>query len=123
MADQPPLSAKNSGDFHYANQQRFSDQALDLICCCALFTTLDTLAVSSFFHGDVQASEIRACFYKMVDDNHPIYLHWSHTHPLDHLRAINHILEPIERAEMDYTFQYHWHRQTRHAIPYWGRMD
>lgn len=131
MDGESPLFPKYSGEFYYANK-RFSDQALDFICCCALFTTLNTVAVSWFFQGettsnrdlfDVQASEIRGCFYKMVDNNHPIYLQWSRTHPLDNRRAIEYILEPLEHAEMSFGFQYEWHRQRQAAIPNWSRLD
>lgn len=139
MNGQYPLVPKNPGEF-YLGSIRFSDEALGLICCCALFTNLTPLTVARVFRGEhrgnnsysqitnnndlsnVQDSEVRDCFFKMLDDHHPIYQRWVRTHPVHPLTnrlAIDRTLAPIEDAGVDYKLTYKWDQGKQTLRPNW----
>lgn len=138
MDGRPPIFPKNSWEFHYGNI-RFSNEALNLICCCAFFSTIKPITVAWLFQGklcnnhlhpqftnnrdlsNVQASEVHGCFFKMLDNHHPIYLRWSAIHPLFDQPTINHMLRPFEDAEVRFRFDYDWDQEKKKLRSTWGR--
>lgn len=52
-----PLITKKPDDYYYGTRH-FSDNTLDLICCCALFSTYEPDLVASFLRGDLKPNNL-----------------------------------------------------------------
>ncbi|MCJ1426303.1 hypothetical protein MMC29_004206 [Sticta canariensis] len=129
MDGQTPLYAKNPGDYYYRNL-RFSSLALEIICCSALFTNLKPHEVARVLRGatdqihdlsNVQASDIRGCFFQMLDSDYPIYRYWSHTHPNDTQDAVDPLLRYFDDTQITLWFESDWDSERQIARPMWGR--
>ena len=136
----PPLVPKKSGEFYYGNI-RFSNEALNLICCCAFFSTIIPTTVASLFQGglknnhlypqitnnrdlsNVQASEVQGCFFKMLDSQHPIYLEWSKMHPLFDRSIVNCVLRLFKDSEVQFSLDYDWDQERKTLSPMWPRYS
>lgn len=143
-----PLIAKRPDEYYYGTR-RFSDDALNLICCCAIFSTYHPDMVASLFRGDlnkncsitskeknfsngppttknrdlfnVHGSEIHGCFFQMLDSKHPIYQQWNRRNPSPTISTVAKTMQPfIDVGETDIRIQC-WNAAEGPAEPFWKR--
>lgn len=141
---------KIPNDYYYGTR-RFSDDALHFICCCALFSTYDSNLVARFLRGDldknhsislenhalsnkppitqnpdlrgVEGSEVRGCFFQMLDNNHEIYQQWSHTNPEITVATVNEMVQPLKDAGESHIDVQRWNAAEEISKPIWKRGD
>lgn len=124
---------KTPGSYYYGTR-RFSDDAIDLICCCGLLTEYTPYELESLFTGrlnanyhyldlsDVPASEIRHCFYQMYDGSHDRYLEWSRLVKIgEDDDVIESTLTPLIEAGLPYRPKQSLN-QFEISIPNWTRQ-
>ncbi|MCJ1426304.1 hypothetical protein MMC29_004207 [Sticta canariensis] len=131
MDGYPPLYPKSRGDY-YCGNLRFSNLALEIICCSALFTSLQPHEVAIVLRGaadqihdlsSVQESEVRACFFQMLDESHPVYLCWSHTDPGQTRHYIPPLLRAFDDVQIQIPWECDWDSERHIATPMWDRSE
>lgn len=143
-----PLIDKKPGDYYYGTR-RFSDDTLHLICCCGLFSTYGPNLVARLFRGDfneripillenndlsnkpqitrnpdlsnIQGSEVRGCFFQMLDNNHAIFQQWSHEDRSTLVPKVNKMVQVFKDAGESHMFVQCWNDNEGMAIPVWKR--
>ena len=116
-------------DYYFGNLP-FSNLALDVICCSALFTSLQPSTVARLFQsatnlsGDllnVQTADVRGCFFQLVDENHPKYLYWSHVHPNRTQAYTAPLIMAFDNIQFPIPLECDWDPEQEIARPRWYR--
>lgn len=133
-----PIVAKGPADF-YSGTRRFCDDALHIICFSALYSNFSPALLAMYLRGDlneksrlvpppvttmndllgVHPREVRACFYKMLDENHGIYSKWRN-HPSFNA-VVDDMLTNVKASGREFKFQDRRNISMRFNTSIWGR--